>query len=330
LNVYHAIHSLIYLTSEHLRVASEADAFYNIRMVQQHRDDALGLMQYVWALEGKNSAARGRQVQSALAALGLKVSIQKCRYPRIRNIIVDFPARASQRRLLFSAHYDAVKGTPAANDNASGVAVLLGLCQELQQSVSTPVRVVFFDREEAWLRTPFFRLGLLGSMNYAFRTDLKDIAAVYNLEFCGLGRSVAMWPVKRNQQELPAVRSVVKAAAKLQVDIRYGHIPWFFLSSDHLPFRFRGLSDAVTLSLLPDTQAAELERFMSGTSIPRLLTGGKPALPGVLASLHTADDNSTRLSEDSLRLMLSLVREIIQDYQTTIEQSKGRLVTRMV
>ena len=191
------------------------------------------------------------------------------------------------------------------------MAVLLGLCRELQESPA-PVRVIFFDREEAWLKTPFLRLGLLGSLCYVFTTGLRDIDAVYNLEFCGRGDALGVWPVRDREKALPAVRAATAAAAELKVAVRYAHVPWLLLSSDHLSFRFKGLANAVTLSLLPADQLPALEKMISGLSLPGLLFGGKPELPEVLASVHTVGDTSSRLSEEALQLMLSLLREIVR------------------
>lgn len=77
------------------------------------------------------------------------------------------PARWSQGQLppiLIGAHYDAVPGTPGADDNATGVAVLLELARTIAaEPLKYPVRLVAFDMEE---------YGLLGSSQYA--ADLKQ------------------------------------------------------------------------------------------------------------------------------------------------------------
>ena len=74
--------------------------------------------------------------------------------------------------------------------------------QEALQPAEAPVKIVFFDREEAWLRTPILRLGLLGSLCYAFTTNMKNISAVYNLEFCGVGDCLAIWPIGHKESTL--------------------------------------------------------------------------------------------------------------------------------
>ncbi|MBT9142942.1 MAG: hypothetical protein DDT32_00945 [Syntrophomonadaceae bacterium] len=270
-------------------------------------------MEYVRALENKDSRARLKEVLAALAALGIHPATQECRRPRITNIVVDFLSQSREKQLLFSAHYDVVKGTPGANDNASGVAVLLGLCYELRHA-RVPVRIVFFDREETWFRTPMLRLGLLGSLYYACKTNLQSIAAVYNLEFCGSGDFLAIWPIKSKETNLPAFREVEKAASRLALPLKSAHIPWLLLSSDHLSFRLKGFANAVTLSLLPRSQVPILEGLLSKVSLSKLLVGRRPVLPEPLSLIHSDKDTSANLNEDSLRLALSVLLELIQSY----------------
>jgi len=66
--------------------------------------------------------------------------------------------------LLIGAHYDSVLGSPGADDNASGVAVLLELSRHFSEiSPDRTVRFVAFVNEEP----PFFYWGKMGSMVYA-------------------------------------------------------------------------------------------------------------------------------------------------------------------
>jgi hypothetical protein len=270
-------------------------------------------MNYVKELEGRSNSERADKLQSILESAGLETKIQECHHPRIKNFILDFAPHPQKKSLLFSAHYDAVKNRPAANDNASGVAVLLGLCQQLKRSPA-PVRVVFFDREEAWLKTPWLRMGLLGSLYYVSKTDLKDIAAVYNLEFCGLGDSLAAWPIKNSQKNLPALQQAAKAARHLDLKLVCAHFPWLLLSSDHLSFRFKGLANALTLSLLPAAQVPLFEALVSELNLVKLLIGRRPALPGILSIIHGLDDVSANLEESSLQRMLSVLIQMIDDF----------------
>lgn len=280
----------------------------------------MALKDHVIAIQSRDSHYRGDYVTHTLKALGLTPIFQTLRLPHIRNIIVDLPPGKGASRLLLTAHYDVVEGTPAANDNASGVAVLLGLCQEMV-SPPIPLRIVFFDREEAWFRTPLLKLGLLGSLFYAIRSNRRDVAAVYNLEFVGNGNLVGIWPVKRKEAALPVVRTIEQAASRLNLPVRLAQIPWLLMSSDHLSFRLRGISNAVTISLLPSNQAAVLDAFLAQLIVAGLPFRHPPPLPEPLTLVHTGRDTAANISEDSLQLALSLLKEIIRDHASRAGQT---------
>jgi len=86
--------------------------------------------------------------------------------------------------LLIGAHYDSVVGSPGANDNASGVAVLIELSRSFRTvEPAMTVRFVAFVNEEA----PFFWTGKQGSMVYArtARSRDDDIRLMVSLETLG-------------------------------------------------------------------------------------------------------------------------------------------------
>ncbi len=96
------------------------------------------------------------------------------------NWILNLPGRQGGRSpILVGAHYDSVSGSPGADDNATGVAVLLELARAFaEQPGGAPLRLVAFDLEE---------LGFLGSRQYA--EDLRDrgdpIGLMISLEMLG-------------------------------------------------------------------------------------------------------------------------------------------------
>ncbi len=272
------------------------------------------LLDYVRGLEGLNGRERRERLLSILESVGLRPSIQKLTLPHIQNYILDFGGAQQRRRLLFSAHYDAVPSSPGANDNASGVAVLLGLCLKLKDS-GAPVRAVFFDREEAWLRTRWIRLGLLGSIFFVMNQDLRTIEAVYNLEFCGRGDTLTVWPVRESRREDPAFQRLERTARGLNVPLRFADLPWWVISSDHLPFRLRGVRSSASLSLLPAGDFSRLQDFAAGLSLPEALFGARRRIPGTLSVLHSAKDTSADLNEESLQLMLSILLGLIEDFE---------------
>lgn len=100
------------------------------------------------------------------------------------NLVLNLPAKTSnsgdrQPLILIGAHYDAVPGTPGADDNATGVAVLLELGRLLAaEPTRYPVRLVAFDMEE---------YGLLGSSQYAadLRQQQQPLYLMLSLEMLG-------------------------------------------------------------------------------------------------------------------------------------------------
>jgi Zn-dependent M28 family amino/carboxypeptidase len=86
--------------------------------------------------------------------------------------------------IVVGAHYDAVVGAPGANDNGSGVAVLLELADRLRNAESPrTVRFVAFVNEEP----PHFMTGTMGSDYYARRAASRqeNIVAMFSLETIG-------------------------------------------------------------------------------------------------------------------------------------------------
>ena len=78
-----------------------------------------------------------------------------------QNLILNLFTTENTRLspILIGAHYDAVPGTLGADDNATGVAVLLEMAEVFAANpLKYPVRLVAFDLEE---------YGLLGSTAYA-------------------------------------------------------------------------------------------------------------------------------------------------------------------
>ena len=100
------------------------------------------------------------------------------------NVEAVLPGR-SPRVLVVGAHYDSVEGSPGANDNASGVAVLLELARALRGTTpEATIRFVAFANEEP----PYFNTGEgMGSAEYA--AALRDAgdapAAMLSIETVG-------------------------------------------------------------------------------------------------------------------------------------------------
>jgi hypothetical protein len=91
-------------------------------------------------------------VRARFEALGYEVARQGFRLPqggRSSNLVARWPGDA-EVRLLIGAHLDTVPGSPGANDNASGVAVLLEVAAALAEAGGPPsgLALVAFGAEE--------------------------------------------------------------------------------------------------------------------------------------------------------------------------------------
>jgi Peptidase family M28 len=128
-----------------------------------------------------------RYIESAFRGCGCEPRSQEytARGKRFRNIEVEFRAEAPDAGILvIGAHYDTERGSPGANDNASGVAALIEIARGLQSlKVRRTLRLVAFVNEER----PFLRTPLMGSYVYAkaCRTRSDRVEAMISLETIG-------------------------------------------------------------------------------------------------------------------------------------------------
>ncbi len=119
------------------------------------------LEESVRALEGlrhgtENYSAleeKARFIEEQLLSCGLRVENQTVPYKgkRYRNIIATLEGTGSGKvQLLLGAHYDSPRGSPGADDNASGVAVLMETTRILSsRRPGKTVKFVAFTLEEA-------------------------------------------------------------------------------------------------------------------------------------------------------------------------------------
>ncbi|PZU96796.1 MAG: peptidase M28 [Pseudanabaena sp.] len=98
-----------------------------------------------------------------------------------QNLILHIAASSSQKRspVIIGAHYDTVAGCVGADDNGSGVAVLLELASYFSKNpLKYPLQLIAFDMEE---------YGLCGSAAYAqkLKQDQQKIRLMISLEMLG-------------------------------------------------------------------------------------------------------------------------------------------------
>lgn len=102
----------------------------------------------------------------------------------VANVVADVPGTEGDGVVVIGAHYDSVPGSPGADDNASGVAVMLELARSLKGFKSPyTLRFVAFVNEEA----PWFGTSEMGSIQHVARAlDRNEkIVAMLSLETLG-------------------------------------------------------------------------------------------------------------------------------------------------
>lgn len=135
---------------------------------------------------GNLQAARN-YIVSYLENLGCAPDLQDYEYNGkiFSNVIVTIKGKhLPEKTVVFGAHYDTVRGTPGADDNASAVAVLLEMCRALKDSSpGRTLKLIFFTLEEP----PVFRSEFMGSFVWAkgAKAREEDIHGMVCLEMLG-------------------------------------------------------------------------------------------------------------------------------------------------
>jgi Zn-dependent M28 family amino/carboxypeptidase len=146
--------------------------------------DAPWLSGYLGDVVGELAAAPRATVtqrNTARAYLANQLSIlgwsaQEHAFNNGSNVYATLPATTgSEPEIIVGAHFDTVAGSPGANDNASGTAVVLAVARYLQDVPcrNAPVTVVMFDLEEA---------GLFGSRAFAAQRLPAQVRAVHTID----------------------------------------------------------------------------------------------------------------------------------------------------
>lgn len=189
-------------------------------------------------------------------------------HPQVwRNIIVEIPGtQAPAEVLVISAHVDAVVRAPGADDDGSGVAVLLEVARVLKdRPARRTIRFIFFNLEE---------LGLVGSRHYVsqqaalWKEGKEKIVGMVSLDGVGYfseapnsqksplppipgkfeprttGDFIAMVTVSGAAEFNKALESGMKTGAPSLQTFRFDVLPVpipDILRSDHAPFLAQGV-----------------------------------------------------------------------------------------
>lgn len=126
--------------------------------------------------------ALGTYLYQTLASFPLSVHFDPWSYKLRRgtNIVATIPGSSNNAGIVIvSAHYDSLKISPGANDDGSGVAVVLAAARIMSQyQFNSTVRFVLFSGEEQ---------GLLGSHQYARNASRHDEHIIGDIQLDGVG-----------------------------------------------------------------------------------------------------------------------------------------------
>ena len=188
---------------------------------------------------------------------------------KYQNLILNLTSSQNQNLppILIGAHYDAVPGTPGADDNATGVAVLLELASAFATNLPRfPIQLVAFDLEECLIFEDE-KYCLSGSRAYADylyqqKQPLRLMLSLEMLGYCNRSNNSQQYPADflkyfyPNQGDFIALVGNLKTfldLIRLDKKIRHSGTPCRWLvapnngnlidatrRSDHSPFWDRG------------------------------------------------------------------------------------------
>ncbi|HEU0037613.1 MAG TPA: M28 family peptidase [Kofleriaceae bacterium] len=219
----------------------------------------------------EREAARTYLTQQ-LAAAGWTPTLQI--YAGGANVVADIPATmGADPRIVVGAHFDTVSGSPGANDNASGVAVVLAVARLLADVPCrrSPVSIVLFDQEE---------LGLFGSRAFAQTLAPADVLAVHTIDQVSWDSDGDR--VFELELPTPALEQAWRAAAQV---IGVTVVRTSTSGTDHEAFRDRGFA-AVGLT----------EEFVGGDTSP---------------FRHQSGDTAATVDADYLTLAARLTAQVV-------------------
>lgn len=273
------------------------------------------MMELIRRLEGRSDRERFDILLNEVRGRSWQYSLQDYHHGRQYgcNLIIDLITGRPQTILLV-AHYDKFAGSPGANDDASALAVLIDAGERIADlNTSKNIRMIFFDDEEPtvhWFRP-------LGSTKYVEEFGVEGLHAVIDLEMCGIGDAVGIWPVK-GMEERPMVLQISEMLLRMQINFDYGYqVPGFY--ADYEPFRQAGFLDSYCLTVF-DWAERDLVRAFSEASHSELVaryvgwkTLKQPLVPRLFQHYHTSADRSEFMSEDALAMMSDVVVELVKE-----------------
>ncbi len=253
------------------------------------------LFKYVKGIEGRTHAGRKQFIEDELKSFHVnfrlvpaekKLSKKDAKNGiRVENIVVRLGS--GRKNIVVGAHYDAVSGSPGANDNGSGVAVVLEMIRSLKDyRFRHAVEFCFFDKEED---------GLIGSAVYVREMDTSSPSlAMINLDVEGTGDEIYVGPVGGGDDDL--IMKYIRAARdSTKFPYEENEV---YPGSDYESFA-DAKQENISISVVRQGDVAKLVKWTK-SGFKKI---DNPAdMPEVLKVMHTSDDKSLYVTEEALRL----------------------------
>ncbi|MBI4397013.1 MAG: M28 family peptidase [Elusimicrobia bacterium] len=260
-----------------------------------------------WNQHSRLGAARD-YISSYFSSLGFRTEWEEYEVlgKTCHNVVATLPGTCPDRGreiVIVGGHYDSAPGTPGADDNASGVALLMELARRFRgQSCARTVRFVAFSTEEAELFHALprpERLATMGSFHHARETRRRGdrVAGMISLEMLGY------FTDQPGSQKAPAPLNWLYPS-RGNFALVVGDFP-----SAPLMWRLKS-----GMGLGPSVQGACLPRFVRGVENSDHVNFWKMGYPAVMLTdtafyrnshYHTSTDTHEKLDYEKMSLMSS-------------------------
>lgn len=273
----------------------------------------MAIIDVIIQLEKGSNKERTEYIKQILRSMDVSFTSQPFRQRILtgENIIVDQFCDTSGSQLLLTAHTNKYFSSPGANDNASGVAVLLELIRHLKHFGSNPnvgVTFAFFDHEDG--------LAFLdGSTYFVNHSDVSKIAFVFNFDGVGMGNTITISPnIDHSTNEyLDTLKNYLD---KEKLPFFTFDLPPLIIE-DHIPFVRKSIP-AISLNLIPKSDLVYLQYIMKASWIKKFFVNffyrgflNKRHPMKIMRHRHNDLDTSVFIQKESLQLAFQIAMHII-------------------
>ncbi len=273
------------------------------------------MLSHIKALETRTNKERVEYVKNVLKEKSIQYESQPFRLRLLKGenvIVTQYCTPNARNQFLITAHTNKYFTSPGANDNASGVSILLKIAENLRVknvSENAGIKIVFFDHEDglAWLD---------GSTYFVKNVDLSKVSFVLNIDMVGTGSAATISP--RLAKEADKYTAYLLNFLDKQ-KIRYFSfdLPPIFCE-DHVPFMKR--VPAISLNLLPESDLDYLMHLLRAPLLSQikawlLLRFNRKNHPMfIMKHRHNELDTSEFIQNESLCLCEKIIMNLV-DYQ---------------